>query len=289
MPTELVLTNGGSSAVLSSRGAELMSWRVAGREMIWNGDARWWPRRAPILFPFNGWLNGHRFRAKGTTYETPVHGFGPGAEFRLDRVDDAAAILRLTDTEQTHAVFPFAFEVTVNARLDPDGMDFQFEVRNPASEVLPFSIGFHPGFVSPFDGGDPDAYEIVFEKAEAFDIPRIAPGGLFTDQPLDGVPMRGARLNVAAGLARQESLCFRHTASRRLEFVAPSGRRLAIESEGFAHWVIWRRPGGAYLCIEGWSGHGDPVGFVSDITEKPGMTLLPPGDVRRYRFRFRFV
>lgn len=286
MTTELVLTHGGSSATLSSLGAELMSWRTGGREMIWNGDARWWPRRAPTLFPFNGWLNGGQFRAKGQVYPTNVHGFGRDTEFALERTGDASALLRLTDTPETRAQFPFAFEVVVTARLDADGMDFGFEVRNPAETPLPYAIGFHPGFVSPFDGGDPDAYEIEFERAEAFDIPRIATGGLFTDEPLAGVPLRGARLNVAAALALQESLCFRNAASRRVDFVAPSGRRLVIEAEGFPNWVVWRKPGGAYLCIEGWSGQGDPLGFVGDVTEKPGMTLLAPGASRHYRFRF---
>lgn len=257
--------------------------------MIWQGDARWWPRRAPVLFPFNGWLNGGRFRAKGRTYEADVHGFGPEAVFDLTRLDARRARLNLRDSAHTRALFPYAFSLEIGVELEAAGLAFTFEVHNPADEPLPYALGFHPGFAWPFDGGNPDAYSLAFEKTEVFDIPRIAPGGLFMDEPLTGVPMDGARLLPALALAEQESLVFRSAASRRVDFRAPSGRCLRVETENFPNWVFWRRHGGAYLCIEGWSGQGDPVGFAGDITQKPGMILLPPGGRESHRFHIALV
>ena len=37
---------------ISSHGAELQSIRNAeGREYLWQGDEKYWPRRSPLLFP----------------------------------------------------------------------------------------------------------------------------------------------------------------------------------------------------------------------------------------------
>lgn len=47
-------------------GARMMSLRANGTEYLWQGDPRYWPDRAPTLFPFIGRLtdNSYRFRGK---------------------------------------------------------------------------------------------------------------------------------------------------------------------------------------------------------------------------------
>lgn len=79
------------------------------------------------------------------------------------------------------------------------------------------------------------------------------------------------------------------TASGALAFVAPSGARIEMAGEGFANWVLWSRPGAGYLCIEPWTGQGDPVGFAGEISDKPGMILLPPGARRSHAVTMRFM
>ena len=39
----------GYEATIDSVGAQLMSLRLDGGEYLWQGDKRWWPRRAPVL------------------------------------------------------------------------------------------------------------------------------------------------------------------------------------------------------------------------------------------------
>ncbi len=48
------------SAAVSSEGAQLMSLVHDGVEYLWQGDERWWPRRAPVLFPIVGALRNDR-------------------------------------------------------------------------------------------------------------------------------------------------------------------------------------------------------------------------------------
>ena len=32
-----------------------------------------------------------------------------------------------------------------------------------------------------------------------------------------------------------------------------------------------------FVSLEAWTGHGDPVGFHGAFSDKPGLTVLPPG------------
>lgn len=38
---------------LSNHGAELQSLQKDGKEYLWHGDAKYWGRRSPILFPMD--------------------------------------------------------------------------------------------------------------------------------------------------------------------------------------------------------------------------------------------
>ena len=288
MADNVTLRSGGTEVDLAALGAEMTGWRVAGRELMWNGDARWWPRRSPILFPVCGWTNGGKLRAKGVERPCDVHSFGRESRFELVQTSSATARMRLVETPDTLAAFPYRFEVTVEVTVQEAAVRFEFTVANPGEEPLPFALGYHPGFVWPFDGGEKEAYRVEFSADESPFSQKIAPGGLFTPELLP-IPLDGRRLDVAKGLRRQDALFIRQSASAACDFVAPSGRRIRIETENFPHWVLWSRPDGAYLCIERWTGEGDPVGFAGDITEKPGQTLLEPGGEQRYAFACAFL
>jgi len=47
--------------------------------------------------------------------------------------------------------------------------------------------------------------------------------------------------------------------------------------DGFPHLALWSKPGAPFVCMEAWTGHGDPVGFSGDLADKPSMRLLAPG------------
>src|SRR5215217_9455043 len=79
----LALAADGASATIALRGAEPLSWRVGGRELIWHGDPAHWPQRAPILFPVVGASAGGTVRVEGRSYPMPRHGFARDLPFGL--------------------------------------------------------------------------------------------------------------------------------------------------------------------------------------------------------------
>ena len=58
-------------------GAELISVKntMSNMEYLWQGDPVYWGRRAPVLFPIVGKVNGNKYKVDGKTYELPQHGF----------------------------------------------------------------------------------------------------------------------------------------------------------------------------------------------------------------------
>ena len=57
-----------SEAVISTLGAQLMSFAKDGKEYIWNGDERYWKGRSPLLFPFVGGLRNNKTIIYGKEY-----------------------------------------------------------------------------------------------------------------------------------------------------------------------------------------------------------------------------
>ncbi len=58
---------------------------------------------------------------------------------------------------------------------------------------------------------------------------------------------------------------------------------ILVSHDRMAMLGLWQVPGAHYICIEPWAGHADPEGFAGDITQKPGIVLLAPGESRSFR------
>ncbi len=282
---DIDLRRGDARAVIARHGAELQSWTVGPHDLVWSGDAPYWPRRAPLLFPIVGRCNGNRLQVDGRPYPIGGHGFARDRDFTLvDRGDDHATFV-LRDDPGTHEQFPFAFTLTVTYRLGDTALETTARVGNPGDVSLPYAMGFHPAFRWPF-AGSTAAHEIRFDRPERADVPVITPQGLFAPER-QTVPLTrgGTRLALAHDLFLADALCFLDANSRGLAFDNGAGHVLRVTVEDLPHLALWTKEGAPFLCIEGWTGHGDPEGFAGDIGRKPSMRVLAPGAEAAHVFR----
>ena len=284
----VVLQHGESRVSVALLGAELRSWSVAGRPMLWTPDPQVWPETAPLLFPVVGWTRGGTVKVYGRSYPLGLHGFARTSPFR--RVDGGAdwIRLRLDSNPETRAVYPFAFTFEVTYRLSEAALRTDIVVVNRDGAAIPYACGLHPGFCWPFAGGNPEDYAVTFEEPERPDVPVISADGLFTRERRS-VPLAGRDLPLSQALLAQEALCFLHARSRSLRFVHREGAALEIKLEGFPHIALWSRPAGRYLAIEAWTGHGDLVDSDGDLWRKPSMIALQPGERGSHAATYRFV
>ena len=285
--THLLLSNGAARLSIALAGAEPVAWSIGDTQLLWTPDPAVWPQVAPILFPVVGWTRNGEARHAGKTYPLGLHGFAASRDFSVVEKGGDFARLRLEADAATRALYPFDFRLDAVYGLAPDALVWSLEVSNRGGEPMPYAVGLHPGFCWPL-GGSAAQHAFTFDEPERAEVPVIAPGGLFSDQRR-AVPVRGGRLDLTPDLLAQEALCFLDIASAGAAFDNGAGARLRVDLEDFPHLALWARPPAPYLCIEAWTGHGDPVGFAGELSEKPSMRLLAPGSTARHTARFSFV
>lgn len=223
-------------------------------------------------------------RHRGQSYPLGLHGFAAMRDFAVVEQRADFARLRLEADAATRAVYPFDFRLDAIYRLEPDSLVWRLEATNLGPEPMPYALGLHPGFRWPLAGsGAPHAF--IFDAAELPEVPIIAPGGLFSPERR-AMPLDGRRLALTPELMAQEALCFLDIGSRGATFDNGVGLRLRVELDDFPHLALWARPPAPFLCIEAWTGHGDPVGFDGELADKPSMRLLAPGETASHGARF---
>lgn len=285
-PDPIVIGHGALTAAISPFGAELVSLTDAsGAEWMHNGDPSWWSGRAPLLFPIVGALAENRLRHGGHDYVLEKHGFARRSVFSVSDVARDSARFTLSDSAATRAVYPFAFRLDVDFRIDGSTLLTCATITNSGDEALPFSFGYHPAFAWPLPGrqakGD---HRLTFAQAEEAPIRAIVPAtGLMLPEPMPSPLTDGRSFAPEAAHFAGDALIWDRLDSRSLTWGVPGGVQLRVDFPDMAMLGLWQVPGAPYLCIEPWAGHADPVGYDGEFRDKPGVTTLTPGASCVYR------
>lgn len=281
----VTISSGDLTARINPFGAELWSLTDAhGREFMTNADPAFWSGHAPVLFPIVGGLAANRYRVDGGEYELARHGFARCSAFTLVEAGEDHARFRLRDSEETRAVYPFAFELEMAFALEGTTLHTSATVRNPGDVPLPFSFGYHPAFAWPLPGGTAKAdHVIAFASPEPQVVRRLDPATGLMLPGGEPTPVDGHHLALDSALFEADAMIWTDLASRSLTFGTPGGAQLAIAFPDMPMLGVWQKPGAPFLCIEPWQGHADPVGFSGDFRKKPGIVNLEPGAARTFR------
>ena len=132
---------------VAEKGAELQSIKdCEGREYLWQGDPKFWPRRSPILFPTVCSVNDETYRVDGKAYHLPRHGFARDKVFTVISQSDSRVTLALHDSPETLEVYPYHFNLAVTYRLEGNRIHVIWHVENTDRQEIHFQIGGHPAF-----------------------------------------------------------------------------------------------------------------------------------------------
>jgi galactose mutarotase-like enzyme len=278
----VTLTNGTLTVSIEPLGAELHSIKDPhGRELMTNADPAFWTGHAPILFPIIGAVQDDRYHIDGAVYHLAKHGFARRSMFVKVAQTDTSVRFELADDAETRKVYPFAFVLHVEHRLDGATLHTEVTVTNSGDRDLPASIGFHPAFAWPLPyGRDRAAHRMVFSDTEVGTVAAIAANGTIAAERRPS-PLDGTLLTLNDALFADDALVFDPVQSDSVTYGAPDGPQLRVDFPGMPKLGIWTKPGSAFVCIEPWDGIADPEGFAGDIFDKPGIHRVAPGATHR--------
>jgi len=250
-------------------GAQLASIRdETGREFLWQGSPDSWPRRAPILFPIIGRLKDSTYLLDGVPYQMSNHGFARDNLFELAGQSETSLSLRLTDSEETRAVYPFAFSLTVTYTLEDRRIVKSHRVENRSDREMLYELGAHDGYQA---RTREDA--VVLEGVDSVWLYGMDRNNLVTPKDRE-VP---AKLPLTPAAYGRDTMIFDSPGRARL--VTGHGE-VHVEAEEFPYMGVWTpdKPfDTGFVCVEPWSTLPDGEFMGRELADKPGVRRLPPG------------
>lgn len=270
------------SVAVESKGAEICSIynKKTQKEILWQADPDIWDRHAPLLFPHCGNVWDKQLTVQGRAYPAAQHGFARDFEFACVRHDKKALVFRLQSSPLTQNYYPYQFVLEVEYTLSGNILQQQVRVINKDNQLLPFTLGFHPGFALPF-GGHPKTthYQVVFEVPESPMEIETVNGYVSGKKTLLFENQKSMELSPS--LFEVDSICLTGLKSRYIDLcpVDAGNETIRVYIEGFPYVLLWAPAVGTLplLCIEPWHGLPDGPQRYGEFENKPGQTLLQPG------------
>ena len=281
------ISNSSLTASIDTMGAQLMSLQKGESEYLWQGDANWWPRRAPILFPIVGVLKDGKAESAEGTVSLARHGLARLNQFEVVEQSTSSVTLQLKSTEETRTSYPYDFELRLIFSVSDDTLTQTYEVTNRGNVVLPFTLGAHPAFNIPVPGVEAaslDQYSLLFTRSWTSFGPSITDEGLCdyaTPQKLivdsDTLPLSWELIDCEKTITLEDVPDRRITLAANAE-ASSETHGIQIDFEGFDYLGIWSAaPGCPFVALEPWCGIADTVDCDGIFEHKPGIISLEPG------------
>lgn len=264
---------------VSAKGAEMQSLKLDGRELLWQGDARYWPDRAPNLFPYIARLTNGAYTHNGKPFRLDIHGFVKDSRLAAVQQSHRSLVFELVSNTETLAQYPFAFVYRVAYVLQGSRVTVQYQVENSGDEAMYFGIGGHPGFALPLEAGL-DFSDYFLEFSEPCRPVRI----LFSEENFvtgeePFVLQKHHRLPLAHALFNDDAIVLEKTPGS-VQLKSDKGNAcIQMDYADFRYLGLWHAPRtkAPYLCIEPWSSLPARQGVVEELTCQPSLLSLAAG------------
>lgn len=293
-PNKYILTDGHTAVTVNSKGAELASVVRNGCEYMWNADAKYWGRTAPVLFPIVGSLKDKQYRHDGAVYPMGQHGFARDMEFELVSQSDTKITMALTDNEDTLRVYPFNFRLEISYELEGKSLTVSWRVVNTGNGTMYFSIGGHPAFMCPVDGeGEQKDYTIRLYKdgkpLAGFDCTHLTSEGTAAKETAR-YETYGGILAVSRELFLKDALILENSQADRASLAKPDGTEYVTVEFDAPLVGLWSPAGkdAPFVCIEPWYGRCDGEDFDGELKEREWGNSLGAGEEFGKSYRMIF-
>ncbi len=260
-------------------GAQMMSLKSRdGLEYLWQGDPAYWADRAPVLFPLIGRLEKAQYRVQGVPYTMGIHGFAAHSEFSPGSQTGDSITLRLSESPETLAQYPFAFTLEITYRLVGNGLRVENRVTNTGSVTMPFALGGHPGFRVPLEPGEAfEDYYLEFSAACQPDRMGFTEDTILLNGQNVTYPLKNERyLPLRHDLFDEDAVILQHMA--REVTLKSSRHSITVAYPDMPYLGIWHMPktDAPYVCIEPWTSLPGRSGMAEEFSCRSDFIHLPP-------------
>lgn len=220
LPALALATHAGARAVVSLFGAQVLSWAPAGGDerLYLSPDAIWDGSTAirggiPVCFP--------QFAGLG---KLPKHGIvrtRPWEVVDQRTGDDYALVtLRITETDETWAIWPQSFTAELTVVVEGERLDVEFEVGNTGHAPFAFTGALH-------------TYLAVRE------VENIRLEGLYGHEYRDAADQDRVKRDSGDALVIEDETDRVYHDVKRPLLLRDGSRSLGINAEGFPDVVVW--------------------------------------------------
>ncbi len=293
----ITLTNDALSITINELGAELTSVidNKTGYEFLWQGDANFWNRQAPVLFPNIGVFKDDTYDYRGQAYSLGRHGFARDKKFVAQNVTANSASFYMKSDAETLKVYPFEFSFQITYILFTNRITVTYEVLNPsATQELYYNVGGHPGFnvsQTTNKSGKPEFDNVSFHfepSGQYLHIP-FYEGGLTERQKakytlVDNNPLLHRTF-------KKDALVYQISEHTEVVLNDPTNEvQIRLKPNRMSFMGIWSPyPAKAsFVCLEPWAGLSDDVSASGDLTEKYGVFELLPNQLMTHDYTMTF-
>ncbi len=272
---------------LKQAGAEITSVKRQGEEYIWHGDAAYWARHTPVLFPIVGRLANNQYIHNGKIYSLPQHGFARDIVFDVMKQTNTEVTFRLNANEETKAKYPFDFTLLIRYVLDKDTLSIEWTVENKTDGVMYFSIGAHPAFTVSIEDNDYDEVVMSFKGEKSRESFTFAEGKVYQEK----IPVfDGSQIKVTADLFKKfNTIILENEKEIKLHH---KNKQITISFENFPYVGMWspiiNDSPSPFVCIEPWFGIADFNDDPGEIKEKVGIQTLSSNEIFQTTYTIAF-
>ena len=268
---------------IDAHGAEMKSLidNCSGQEYLWCGDAAYWGRTSPVLFPLVGNYREKQSCFDRKWYSLSQHGFARDMDFELVSEKGDEIWFALEDSPETLEKYPFGFRLELGYRLQGRAVEVLWKVTNKNDREMYFSIGGHPAFNCPLREGEKQTdYRIGFDTCEPLTASVLDENGTVSERT-KVLELTDGMLQITDSLFDEDALIVEHDQAHKVALYTPEGEKyleVRFEAPLFG---IWSPAGkhAPFVCIEPWYGRSDRADFGQKLEEREWGNVLKAGEV----------
>ena len=264
---------------VSSRGAELMNIRsAAGTEYLWQGDPAYWSDRALNIFPYVARLTNGSYTYRGRTYQLPIHGFAPAAEFTVTEQTGDSMTFTLESCPEYYEMYPFLFRFSIRYYLEASTLHVEMKVENLDEKTMHFGLGGHPGINVPMEEGL--SFEDYFLEFPDCQLRRVefTPACFITGKE-EPFPLEGGRLPLHHNMFDDDAIVLKGVPGKVTLRSEKGSRAVTLIAPDLPVYGFWHMPktDAPYICLEPWSSLPSRQDVVEDLETQPDLVALDAG------------